>query len=44
MTAINSHSLNAKSIVLSADDEIEIEISARNHETDDSAEVSFDGD
>ena len=34
----------AKSIVLSADDEIEIEISARNHETDDSAEVSFDGD
>lgn len=29
---------------MSADDEIEIEISARNHETDDSAEVSFDGD
>lgn len=44
VTPINSHSLNAKSIVLSADDEIEIEISARNHETDDSAEVSFDGD
>lgn len=44
VTPINSHSLNAKSIVLSADDEIEIEISARNRETDDSAEVSFDGD
>lgn len=44
VTPINSHSLNAKSIVLSAEDEIEIEISARNHETDDSAEVSFDGD
>ena len=44
VTPINSHSLNAKSIVLSADDQIEIEISARNHETDDSAEVSFDGD
>lgn len=44
VTPINSHSLNAKSIVLSADDQIEIEISARNNETDDSAEVSFDGD
>lgn len=44
VTPINSHSLNSKSIVLSAEDEIEIEISARNHETEEYCEVRFDGD
>lgn len=44
VTPINSHSLNSKSIVLSAEDEIEIEVSARNHETKEYCEVRFDGD
>ena len=44
VTPICSHALNTSSVILSGEDEIEIEISARNHETDDSAEVSFDGD
>ena len=44
VTPINSHSLNSKSIVLSAEDEIEIEVGTRNNETHESAEVSFDGD
>lgn len=44
VTPINSHSLNSKSIVLSAEDEIEIEVSSRNNETHEIAEVSFDGD
>ena len=44
VTPINSHSLNSKSIVLSAENEIEIEIGARNYESDEYAMVSFDGD
>lgn len=44
VTPINSHSLNSKSIVLSAEDEIEIEVSSRNDETHEIADVSFDGD
>lgn len=44
VTPINSHSLNSKSIVLSAEDEIEIEIAEKSHESEEYAEVSFDGD
>lgn len=44
ITPINTHSLNSKSIVLSADDVIEIEISSRGHEANETAEVRFDGD
>lgn len=44
VTPINSHSLNARSIVLSAEDEIEIEIETRNPDTEEWAEVSFDAD
>ena len=44
ITPINSHTLNSKSIVLSADDEIEIEIGQRRSEKDEKVEVSFDGD
>jgi len=44
VTPINSHNLNSKSIVLSAEDCIEIEIGARSKEKDEMAEVSFDGD
>ena len=44
ITPINSHTLNSKSIVLSADDEIEIEIGQRRSEKDEKVEVIFDGD
>lgn len=44
VTPINSHNLNSKSIVLSAEDEIEIEIGARSREEKEGAQVSFDGD
>lgn len=43
VTPINPHNLNSKSIVLSAEDCVEIEIGARNEENE-TAEVSFDGD
>ncbi len=44
ITPINSHTLNSKSIVLSAEDEIVIEIGQRRSEKDEEVEVSFDGD
>ena len=44
MTPINSHTLNSKSIVISADDEVVIEGGSRRSEKDEQVEVSFDGD
>ena len=44
ITPINSHDLNAKSIVIDADAEVAIEIDPRRSEKDEQAEVSFDGD
>ncbi len=43
VTPISPHTLNAKSIVLSAEDEITIEVLARNQGQEEKAEVSFDG-
>lgn len=43
ITPISPHTLNAKSIVLSAEDEITIEVLARNQGQEEKAEVSFDG-
>lgn len=44
ITPISPHTLNAKSIVLGADDEITIEVAKRRMEQDELADVSFDGD
>ena len=44
LTPINAHNLNARSIVLGAEDEIMIELGDRRAQKDESAEVSFDGD
>ena len=44
ITPINAHNLNSKSIVLGADDVIEIEVGQRRAERDETASVSFDGD
>ena len=44
LTPINAHNLNSKSIVLGADDVIEIEIGPRRSQKDEQAGVSFDGD
>lgn len=44
LTPINAHNLNSKSIVLKADDVIEIEIGERRSQKDEMAGVSFDGD
>lgn len=44
ITPICPHTLNAKSIVLGADDEIVIEVAQRRIENDEKAEVSFDGE
>lgn len=44
LTPINAHNLNSKSIVLDADDVIEIEIGSRRAKRDEKASVSFDGD
>ncbi len=43
VTPISPHTLNAKSIVLSAEDEITVEVLARNQGQEEKAEVSFDG-
>lgn len=43
LTPINPHTLNARSIVLDAYDELVLEIAARRDDTVDEAEVSFDG-
>lgn len=44
LTPINAHNLNSKSIVLGADDRIEIEMGVRRYERDERACVTFDGD
>lgn len=44
ITPINAHNLNSKSIILGAEDVVEIEIGSRRAEQDESACVSFDGD
>ena len=44
LTPNNAHNLNSKSIVLSADDVIEIEMGSRRRQKDEVAYVSFDGD
>ena len=44
ITPICPHALNSKSIVLGAEDEIEVEIGARSQEEAEAVEVSFDGD
>lgn len=44
LTPINAHNLNSKSIVLGAEDKVEIEIANRRFEEDEQAAVSFDGD
>lgn len=44
ITPINSHTLNSKSIVIGAEDEVVVEIGARRHEGDEQVVVSFDGD
>lgn len=43
VTPISPHTLNAKSIVLGAEDEITIEVAKRNQEQEEQLEVSFDG-
>ncbi|MBS6836308.1 MAG: NAD(+)/NADH kinase [[Eubacterium] rectale] len=43
-TPNNAHNLTSKSIVLSGDDEIEIEILSRREQNDEMACVSYDGD
>lgn len=44
LTPINAHNLNAKSIVIGAEDEVMIELGTKRTENDESALVSFDGD
>lgn len=44
ITPISSHNLNAKSIVIGAEDEVVVEIGTRRRECDEQVVVSFDGD
>lgn len=44
LTPNNAHNLNSKSIVLSSEDVVEIEIGSRRWQKDERAYVSFDGD
>lgn len=44
LTPINAHSLNSRSIVLAADDIIEVELGTRRYQEDETAIVSCDGD
>lgn len=44
ITPINSHNLNAKSIVVSAQEEVTIELRSRQSQKDEKAEVNFDGE
>lgn len=44
LTPNNAHNLNSKSIVLSGEDTIEIEVGSRRSQMDEKACVSFDGD
>lgn len=44
ITPINSHTLNSKSIVIGAEDEVMVEIGSRRREGDEQVVVSIDGD
>lgn len=44
LTPINAHNLNSRSIVLSAEDIIEVEMGSRRYQKDETALVSCDGD
>ena len=44
ITPINSHTLNSKSIVIGAEDEVVVEIGSRRREGDEQVGVSIDGD
>lgn len=44
ITPINPHTLNARSIVIGADDEVVVELDERRSQKDEIVEVSFDGD
>jgi NAD+ kinase len=44
ITPINAHDLNSQSIVLEAEDVVEIEMGSRRYQRDEHACVSFDGD
>uniref|UniRef100_UPI0040559FF0 NAD(+)/NADH kinase n=1 Tax=Agathobacter sp. TaxID=2021311 RepID=UPI0040559FF0 len=44
LTPINAHNLNSKSIVLAADDIIEVELGTRRYQKDETAGISCDGD
>jgi NAD+ kinase len=44
MTPINAHDLNSQSIVLCAEDVVEIEMGSRRYQQDEQVGVSFDGD
>ncbi len=44
ITPINAHDLNAKSIVVSAEDTVSIELKARQPEKDERVDVNFDGE
>ncbi len=44
ITPINPHTLNARSIVIGADDEVVVELNERRSQRDEAVEVSFDGD
>lgn len=44
LTPINAHDLNSQSIVLGAEDVVEIEVGSRSYKRDERASVSFDGD
>jgi NAD+ kinase len=44
LTPINAHNLNSRSIVISAEDEVMVEIGRRRSQKDETVEVSFDGD
>lgn len=44
ITPINPHTLNARSIVIGADDEVVVELDERRSQKDEAVEVSFDGD
>lgn len=44
LTPINAHNLNSRSIVLAADDLIEVELGTRRYQKDETAGISCDGD
>ncbi|MFR4351926.1 MAG: NAD(+)/NADH kinase [Roseburia sp.] len=44
ITPINSHNLNARCIVIGSEDEVMVELGKRRFQTDETVQVSFDGD